>query len=185
MEKGKDFSKQFFHFSNASPKGIKMYWAPRQQPKSLSQLYMEKAGIIAQASVMIYNDMRENWIWQSSSYLMKNLLRKKADWKKSDRRLARTSRKVNIAARMYLSLTTLWLVTSLVWAFFVFLIDLFPFQLYKAMIICQFHVDVRTHKNLGCGFEAFQCYSRKVSVHGGVTENMKIIIGKADPKGHQ
>lgn len=53
------------------------------------------------------------------------------------------------------------------------------------MFICQLFVAVRTHKNLGHEFETFQCYPRKASVYGGVTENMKIIIGKADPKGHQ
>lgn len=160
-----------------------MYWALRQQPKSSSKLYVEKAGIIPQVSAMIYNDMNESWIWQSSIYLMKNLLKKKKkDWKKTDRRLARTSMSM-ITALVYLSLTTIWSVINIL--FPVFLIVLFPFRIYKAMIICQFLVDVRAHKNLGHGFETFQCYSKKASVHGGVTENMKIIIGKADPKGHQ
>lgn len=53
------------------------------------------------------------------------------------------------------------------------------------MIICQFLLDVRAQKNLGHGLEAFQCYSRKVSLHDGVTENTKIIIGKTVPRGHQ
>lgn len=56
---------------------IKMYWALRQQPKSSSKLYVEKIGIIPQVSTMIYNNMNESWLWQSSIYLMKNLLKRK------------------------------------------------------------------------------------------------------------
>lgn len=150
---GKDASELFFQFSNAFPKSIKMYWALRQQTKSSSKLYVEKAGIIPQVSAMIYNDMNESWIWQSSIYLMKNLLKKKKkDWKKADRRLARTSMSM-ITALVYLSLTTIWLVINIF--FPVFLIALFPFWIYKAMIICQFLVDVRAHQNLGHGLETF------------------------------
>lgn len=94
-------------------KSIKMYWALRQQPKSSSKLYVEKTGIIPQVSTMIYNNMNESWFWQSSIYLMKNLLkRKKKSKKKTDRRLARTSMNM-IAAFVYLSLNTIWLVTNI------------------------------------------------------------------------
>jgi len=59
-KEGKDASELFFHFSNAFPKGIKMYCTLRQKPKSSSNSYMEKAGIIPQVSVMIYNDVNES-----------------------------------------------------------------------------------------------------------------------------
>lgn len=57
-------------------RSIKMYWALRQQPKSSSKLYVEKTGIIPQVSTIIYNNMNESWFWQSSIYLMKNLLKR-------------------------------------------------------------------------------------------------------------
>lgn len=76
-KKKKEASELFFHFSSVFSRSIKMYWALKQQPKSSSKLYVKKTGIIPQVSTMIYLNMNESWFWQSSIYLMKNLLKRK------------------------------------------------------------------------------------------------------------